>query len=398
MRLLAILATSCFVSSMSMRIIDPVVPDISRDLGVDAAAVAMLASFYAFPYALAQPILGAFGDAFGKARIIKLALAVLAFCLAASAVSPTLGTLALARLIGGAAAGGIIPLAFAIVGDRFPMSERQLALSRVLTAIIAGQLTGSIGSGFVASFFGWRIATAAATGLALLAFIVTVWQLRPAPNTQRTMPNLSGFLDGYRIVFANPRSVVCFTAVFVEGIAIFGLFPYVAVLLEQRGAGGLREAGLVLAGFGFGGFIYTALAREMIGRLGFYKLIFAGGAVAGLGLALLALGTTWPREMATFVIVGVGFYMIHNSLQTQATELAPLNRGSAVAMHSFFMFLGQAFGPIVYGVGLATLGTSATLALAGMVMAVLGVATAWGLKARSDVVVPKIFGPDGTQR
>src|SRR6187402_2615518 len=126
MRLLAILATSCFVSSMSMRIIDPVVPDISRDLGVDAAAVAMLASFYAFPYALAQPILGAFGDAFGKARIIKLALAVLAFCLAASAVSPTLGTLALARLIGGAAAGGIIPLAFAIVGDRFPMSERQL--------------------------------------------------------------------------------------------------------------------------------------------------------------------------------------------------------------------------------------------------------------------------------
>jgi predicted MFS family arabinose efflux permease len=124
MRLLLILATSCFVSSMSMRIIDPVVPDISRDLGVDPASVAMLASLYAFPYALAQPLLGAFGDAFGKARIIKIALAVLALCLAASAVAPTLGMLALARLVGGAAAGGIIPLAFAIVGDRFPMVDR----------------------------------------------------------------------------------------------------------------------------------------------------------------------------------------------------------------------------------------------------------------------------------
>ena len=153
---------------------------------------------------------------------------------------------------------------------------------------------------------------------------------------------------------------------------------------------------MVLAGFGFGGFIYTALARQMLGRLGLYKLIFAGGVVAGLGLALLALGTTWPREMATFVIVGVGFYMIHNSLQTQATELAPLNRGSAVAMHSFFMFLGQAFGPILYGVGLAAFGTSATLALAGMLMAILGVATAWGLKARSNV--PEIAVPAGTQR
>ncbi|MFA5957206.1 MFS transporter [Hyphomicrobium sp.] len=396
MRILAILATSCFVSSMSMRIIDPVVPDISRDLGVDPASVAMLASFYAFPYALAQPVLGAFGDAFGKARIIKIALAVLAVCLAASAFAPTLGTLSIARLIGGAAAGGIIPLAFAIVGDRFPMSERQLALSRVLTAIIAGQLTGSIGSGFVASFFGWRIATAAATALALVAFIVTLWQLHSTPGVQREKPSLGEFLHGYRIVFANPRSIVCFSAVFVEGIVIFGLFPYVAVLLEQRGAGGLREAGLVLAGFGLGGFIYTALVRLMLGRLGFYKVIMAGGLVSGLGLALLSFGATWPVEMATFVVVGTGFYMIHNSLQTQATELAPHNRGSAVAMHSFFMFLGQAFGPIVYGIGLASAGTSLTLLLAGAAMGLLGIATARGLQSRSVQPVSEVAGPAGT--
>lgn len=396
MRVLAILATSCFVSSMSMRIIDPVVPDISRDLGVDPASVAMLASFYAFPYALAQPVLGAFGDAFGKARIIKIALAVLALCLAASAIAPTLATLSLARLIGGAAAGGIIPLAFAIVGDRFPMSERQLALSRVLTAIIAGQLTGSIGSGFVASFFGWRIATVAATAFALVAFIVTLWQLHPTPGVQREKPSLGEFLHGYRIVFANPRSIVCFSAVFIEGIVIFGLFPYVAVLLEQRGAGGLREAGLVLAGFGLGGFIYTALVRLMLSHLGFYKVIMAGGLVSGLGLALLSFGATWPVEMATFVVVGTGFYMIHNSLQTQATELAPHNRGSAVAMHSFFMFLGQAFGPIVYGIGLASAGTSLTLLLAGAAMGLLGIATARGLQSRSVQPVSEVAGPAGT--
>ncbi|HWT45254.1 MAG TPA: MFS transporter, partial [Vicinamibacterales bacterium] len=63
MPLLAILAAGCFISSMSLRIIDPIVPDISRGLHVDPASVAMLASFYAFPYALAQPVLGALGDA-----------------------------------------------------------------------------------------------------------------------------------------------------------------------------------------------------------------------------------------------------------------------------------------------------------------------------------------------
>jgi predicted MFS family arabinose efflux permease len=390
MPLLAILAAGCFVSSMSMRIIDPVVPEIARDLHVDAGSVAMLASYFAFPYALAQPVLGVFGDAFGKARVIKTALAILALCLAASAAATSLTMLSIARLVGGAAAGGIIPLAFAIVGDRFQMKDRQLALSRVLTAIIAGQLTGSIGSGFLASFMGWRVASYVATALTLLALAVTVPQLRPNTKVRTNDFRPSEFLEGYKAVFANPHTIVCYSAVFVESIVIFGLFPYVTVLLEQRGAGSLKEAGFVLAGFGLGGFLYTGLVRVMIGRLGIYRLIVAGGAVSGFGLALIALKVPWPVESAIFMIVGVGFYMIHNSLQTLATELAPLHRATGVAGHSFSVFLGQAFGPIVYAAGLASVGASLTLVTAGAVMAALGLATAAALRARAPEPLPKI--------
>jgi predicted MFS family arabinose efflux permease len=396
MRLLPILAAGCFVSSMSMRLIDPVVPDISRDLGVDAASVALLASIFAFPYALGQPVLGALGDAFGKARIIKIALAALVLCLAASAVAPTLDILFAARLIGGAAAGGIIPLAFAIVGDSFEMSERQVALSRVLTAIIAGQLAGSVGSGLIASEFGWRASTLAATALTFAALILTLWQLHPRPSGHGA-PQRGQFLDGYREVFANPRTVVCFSAVFVEGIVIFGLLPYLAVLLENRGAGGLKEAGFVLSGFAIGGFIYTALVRLMLARLGLYNLIMSGGIVSGIGLALLSFGASWPVEMAIFVVVGVGFYMIHNSLQTQATELAPGHRASGVAAHAFFFFLGQAFGPLVYRVGLDQGGSAATLLTAGLAMGLLGVATAVGLRMRSGGSAAKLRDPPATE-
>jgi len=396
MRLLPILAASCFVSSMSMRLLDPVVPDISRDLGVDTASVAMLASFFAFPYALAQPVLGALGDGFGKSRIIKFALLLVAVCLAGAAVAPAFGMLAVARLIGGAAAGGIIPLAFAVVGDAFPMKERQVALSRVLTAIIAGNLAGLIGAGFVAAEFGWRISTLTASCLALAALFVTIWGLKPPAAAQREKRDRGEFLHGYREVFANPRSIVCFSAVFVEGIVIFGLFPYVAALLEQRGAGGLKEAGIVLSGFALGGFIYTVMVRLMLGRLGLYNLIMAGGIVSGLGLAMLSFGTSWPVEMAMFVVVGVGFYMIHNSLQTQATELAPRYRASGVAAHSFFVFLGQAFGPLVYGFGLGIAGVLWTMLSAGAVMALLGIVTAWGLKSRSASPVSGLADPAQT--
>ena len=188
---------------------------------------------------------------------------------------------------------------------------------------------------------------------------------------------------GYAEVFANPKTAVCFAAVFAEGIVIFGSFPFIAVLLEQRGAGGLKEAGFVLAGFGIGGFLYTFLVPSMLPRIGLMSMIRSGGAISALGFAALALGASWPAEMAAFVLIGVGFYMVHNSLQTEATELAPDNRGAAVAAHAFFFFLGQAAGPLLYAAGLAGLGHAPTLLLAAASMAAIGFATAYGLIARS---------------
>jgi predicted MFS family arabinose efflux permease len=382
MRLLPILAAGCFVSSMSMRLTDPVVPDIARDLSVPVTTAALLASAYSFPYALGQPLLGALGDALGKAKIIKITLAVMALCIAALAVAPTIDVMFAARIIGGAAGGGVIPLAFALVGDRFDIAERQVALSRVLMAIIGGQMAGTLGSGVIASAYGWRVSMVAGTVLAVAALIITLWQLHPRANAERPPLRLSSMMSGYAQVFANPRAAVCFTAVFLEGIIIFGLFPYVAALLEERGSGGLKEAGFVLAGFALGGLAYTALVRLMLSRLGLYNLIRAGGIVSGLGLALLSQSVPWLVELMVFFIIGIGFYMIHNSLQTEATELAPGNRASAVSAHAFFFFLGQAAGPLAYAAGLLNAGAPVTLLVAAAAMALTGLGTAAGLKAR----------------
>lgn len=372
---------------MSMRVIDPVVPDVARDLGVTPDTVALLASAFAFPYALGQPVLGALGDALGKSKIIKATLVLLVVCFVATTLAPNIDALFAARIVGGAAAGGIIPIAFALIGDRFEMADRQWALSRVLTAIIAGQMTGSIGSGVIASAFGWRASMLVGTALAAAALVVTLWQLHPMPRADRPPFRIGNLFRGYGEVFKNPKTVVCFTAVFFEGIVIFGAIPYIAVLLEQRGAGGLKEAGFVLAGFAIGGFCYIALVRVLLKTLGVLNLIRWGGTIAGVGFAAMSLQVSWPVEMVVMFVIGLGFYMIHNSLQTQATELAPSNRASAVAAHAFFFFLGQAAGPLVYRLGFSAVGSESTLLAMAVLMATVGHLTAWGLNARAQFSV-----------
>ena len=60
--------------------------------------------------------------------------------------------------VAGIFAGGLIPLVLAGLGDTYAMSERQVALGRMLFAIISGQMLGSVVSGFANVAFGWRSA------------------------------------------------------------------------------------------------------------------------------------------------------------------------------------------------------------------------------------------------
>ena len=218
LHLLLVLAASCLTSAMIVRIVDPLVPEIARDLASNPGTVALLASAFAFPYALGQPILGPLGDALGKARIIKWCVGSLAAALALSAIAPTIETLFVARVLAGLAAGGTIPLAIATVGDRFPLAERQVALSRLLMAMLVGQLIGVIGSGLIGSVVHWRWVMGIACILVVASFALSVFALEGRSAAERKPFSIAGMRAGYALVFANPRAKVCYAAVFIEGV------------------------------------------------------------------------------------------------------------------------------------------------------------------------------------
>jgi predicted MFS family arabinose efflux permease len=287
-----------------------------------------------------------------------------------------------ARVLGGFAGGGIIPLAIASVGDHVPFDRRQVALSQIMTASMAALLTSTIGTGFLATLIGWRgvfAASAAATGL---VFVVALFALPGEPKSGEGGRGAAvGPIEGYRRVLANRRAYVCFAAVICEGVLVIGLLPFIATLLTARGAGGIFEAGLVLAGMAVGGLLYTQVLARMIGRMGgVANLIRLGSLFTAIGFFGIAVQGTWTFELAAFVLLGIGFYSIHNSLQTQATELAPQNRGAAVALFAFFYFVGQSIGPLFYAMVFAIAEPAYVIAGAGAVAFVLALLLAHALR------------------
>ena len=131
---------------------------------------------------------------------------------------------------------------------------------------------------------------------------------------------------------------------FIEGGFAYSAFAFVPAYLHQRFDLAMTWAGGVLALYGVGGFAYSRLARSMLHRWGEAGLARRGGALLGVTLAMLALAPHWALALPACLAGGFGFYMLHNTLQTHATQMAPRVRGTAVSLFACALFLGQSCG------------------------------------------------------
>ncbi len=358
-----------FASAIATRLTDPLVAVLALDLVADPARVALLATAFALPYALVQPVLGPVADAWGKQRVIAFALAFQAVFLLASALAPTLGLLMLLRVLTGAAGGGVFPVTLALFGDRVPMAERQVAISRFLACAIAGQIAGGFAAGLLEPALGWR-GLMALCGAIALAAAATIWAQR-MPEPARPL-SLGGAVAKYRFLLRHPPATRLFRAVGIEGLLVFGSFPFWANHLYGQGLGGTREAGFTVAAFGAGGFLYAALAPWLVRRLGPWRMMRLGAALAAAAMAGFALAPAAWAFIGAGLALGLGFFMLHNTLQTRVTEVAPESRASAVALHAFHFFLGQAAGPVLAGFLRDHAGLEAALALSAAGLLWLG--------------------------
>lgn len=379
-RVLVTIALIAFGSTLFVRAVDPLVLKIADSFAVTPAGAALLITAFALPYALMQPILGAVADVFGKPRLMVTCLAVGVLASIASAFAPTFPLLMATRVISGAACGGVFPVAVAIVGDLFPIAQRQVAIGRVVATGMMGNLVGATLAGIVGDLWGWRGAFIVTGVLALCMLVPSyrfMFEREAAPAGQARFATV---LTNYRVIFTNPLAKICFSAVFFDALVIFGLFPYMSTILQAQGETRATITGLIIAGFGFGAVVYSFIVRRLLVWFGDRWLMAIGGFIMAGGLLLVPLQPAWPLLATIFLVMGIAFFMLHGSIQIYVTELAPSARASAMAMHSSSFFFGQAAGPIAYGYGFGHLGWLWTFGIAAAVIAAVGIYAAVALR------------------
>jgi predicted MFS family arabinose efflux permease len=373
---LNIIALATFSASLSARALDPVLPHVADEFGVSIATAAGFSAVFAFTFAMVQPVMGAAADMFGKARLMIVCLVLLGLANILGAISTSFPLLFATRILAGIGSGGIFPVALGLTSDLVGPDKRQVAIGRTLAGAMTGNLLGASASGLIGDFLGWRGVLAVLGSLVVLASIAVAAGFHGAALTRPPKSSLSALKHGYRTIFSNPNARICYSAVFIEGCCVLGLFPFIASFLFELGETSLSIAGIVIAGFAVGGLFYTLTVSRFLPRLGVNGMMIAGATLVGFQLIAVAFGPGWKIQALSLLMMGWGFYMIHGCLQVFASELSVEARATALSLHSFFFFMGQTIGPIAYGFGIQHAGKIPTLLTAAAVMIALGFACA----------------------
>lgn len=346
-RSIVLLAVAGFASQAQVRVMDSLLPQIATDLHTTVGNAAMVVTAYAITHGSIQLVIGPVGDRFGKYRTVALVCALGAIAVAACGMVSTLRQLALARLATGAVGGWVIPISMAYVGDVTPHDRLQPILARYLTGQILGQLFGQAAGGVLGDFLGWRNVFFVLAGMFALASAGLTFELAVNPVTRKTNGRgrgARGFIAEYTAVLSNPFARFVLIASFFEFGLMWGAFAYIGAYLRMRFGLSFALVGLVVGCFGIGGLIYAGLVKLLVRHLGQIGLAIGGALILAIAYVEIAFGSVWWLAPAATTAIGLGFYMLHNTFQTNATLMTPQARGTAVALFSSSLYLGQTAG------------------------------------------------------
>jgi EmrB/QacA subfamily drug resistance transporter len=388
-----------FLAVVDQTIVATALPAIAAGTGEVERASWVVVS-YLIAATIAAPIYGRLGDAFGRRRMMFVALIVFIAASVLCAIAPTIGLLTGARLLQGLGGGGLMTLSQALIGETIPPRERARYQGYIAAVAVSANTFGPIAGGFLTEHFGWQSIFLINVPIGFVAFLLTArlpvhkvdrlsWQPDPGgflffvifvamtllalEQVQRAdvgnLPTAAGLL-GVGVVAllllvrhenrvtspVIPLGLLRMPAIWhsdamaaCHGAALVSLITFLPVFLQVVRGASPSETGLLLAlltiGIGAGSLI-TGRLVSLTGRTTVYPV--AGLALLTGNLVTLALGvSSLSVTVFAILLLCTGLFMgtVMGVVQVTVQSAAgSLRLGEAAASVQFSRSIGAAFG------------------------------------------------------
>lgn len=399
--ILAVLSLAGLSYAVLSSAVIPALPTLQHGLHTSETGAAWLLTGFLVSASVGTSIIGRFGDMYGKERLLLWTLLVLAAGTLLAAISNSLATLIVARVIQGTA-GGIFPLAFSIARDEFPQDKVAGSIGLMSSILGVGAGFGLVVGALIVEYLGWQWLFWLPLGVTLLAALFA-WRYIPkspvrSPGRVNWLAAALMSLGISAVLIAIAQTTVWgwgaakTLAVFAFGLVFCGLWVLVEVrsreplvdmsMMRIRGvwttnlAAFLLGAGLYSSfivfpqfaqlpkatGFGFGASVVTsslyllpaaltmgllgAAAGRIANRFGSKSALVAGATISAAAFFYASLLHGSPRDMViTTTLLGVGIGLAFAALGNLIVQaVPPTQTGVASGMNTVLRTLGGALG------------------------------------------------------
>lgn len=441
-QILGLLFFGVLMAALDIAIVGPALPSIQKVFGADERALSWVFSIYVLGNLIGTPPIAALSDRFGRRALSIASLSGFALGSLLVAIAPSFTVLLIGRLVQGFSAGGIFPVASAVIGDTFPPERRGSALGLIGAVFGIAFLIGPILGGLLL-LLGWQwlflinlpiaailIAFSAkllpgrtrdttapfdVAGLATLAVMLTglaygLTELDPALLRAGELPWLAIGALIIAIVFApifiaverraaepilqptifRSRQIWLTSALAIGAGIAESAIVFVPALVTSAYGVSSSTASFMLLPVVLAMAVGSPVSGRMLDQFGSRIVVTIGVALSGIGLIILG---GWPASIVAFylasAVMGIGLAILLGAALRYIllNEVAANERAAAQGLLTVTMGSGQLLGAVLVGIiaaagGGAVAGYGLAFLAIGVVMLLLTLA-ALGLKSRA---------------
>ena len=308
-----VLCTLAFFATMVARLaISPVVPAITDAFAVSNAVIGVALTGMWMSYALTQFPSGVLADRFGERRIILVAIGGTAVGSSLLAIAPLFSLFVLCTVLLGAVAGLHYTVATTLLSRTYDDIGTAIGLHGA-GGPIAG-LIAPVAAAWVGVRYGWRPAVALGAAVAVPAFALFAWRVRP---TEPRRPNgaMRERFEFRPLVELLSRPPIAFTVCIavLGGFAWQGLASFLPTFLVEHRGQSPTLAGVVFSAY----FVVQGIVQVGVGAVsdrygrdvatvgcmlasiaGFVLFVWIPGLLAaGVGVLLVGTGMSWAAAV-----------------------------------------------------------------------------------------------------
>ncbi len=344
-------ALSMFLVGSFFLALSPILPDVARDLGAEAAQLGYPGSAYGFALGLASVALAPFHDMLARRVMLGAGMGLHFAGLVTVALSPSWGALVAGHALCGCGGGFFMPAAYATVSDRTLESRRARILGQVNSGWAASTLVGVPAAAALGESLGWRGMMSALAAIWFLVALLTMRILATAAPPSGRAAQVSDFwsFDILRRMRAAGLPWLFASTVLIF-VGFYGVYSYLGIAIRGDLGVGAGGAGVFVAIYGLG-FLTGTLNARVIDQLGPERCLWLSTAVLSVILF------TIPRSTGSAVLLGLAMYLwgvfqngAFTSFTTAISKVDAGIRGRALSINTACVFTGAAIGTGVMGV------------------------------------------------